>query len=358
LKIREKNPMGPIPGRARIAALAVFLLSFGVTAEVRGQQVSRSIGTQPPNAASSVAHDRNESHGAVPSSSSAARLRLNDGSSLAVDDAWEDGQGIWYRQGGITRLLERNRVASIDRGQKPAGASAAPARTTARVTNENGAPSQSDAKAVWIYLVRGARVEADDATESPTGVWYQRGSLSIFIERSRIERVERVEAHNGDLSNSAHPGKERGWSTGKTSLDNLIRQNGARYAVDPYLIFCVMEQESHFNTRAVSPKGARGLMQLMPGTGAGLGVRHPYNAAENVAGGTRYLKRLLQNFGGRVDLVLASYNAGEGAVIKYGRAVPPYRETRNYVKRISTRYGQNEVAEAQKRAGSEARREH
>jgi soluble lytic murein transglycosylase-like protein len=116
-----------------------------------------------------------------------------------------------------------------------------------------------------------------------------------------------------------------------------------------------MEQESHFNARIISPKGARGLMQLMPGTGARFGVRRPFDAGENVAGGTRYLKQLLGNFGGRVDLVLASYNAGEGAVMKYGRSVPPYRETRNYVKRISARYGQTEVAQTRERTETQAR---
>lgn len=128
------------------------------------------------------------------------------------------------------------------------------------------------------------------------------------------------------------------WSTGNSRYDALIRENGARYGVDPYLIFCVMEQESHFNAHAESPKGARGLMQLMPGTAARFGVRRPFDAGENIAGGTRYLKMLLGNFNGRVDLVLAGYNAGEGAVTKYGHKVPPYKETRNYVKKISTHY--------------------
>jgi soluble lytic murein transglycosylase-like protein len=99
-----------------------------------------------------------------------------------------------------------------------------------------------------------------------------------------------------------------------------------------------MEQESHFNPRVVSPKGARGLMQLMPGTGARFGVRRPFDPAQNISGGTRYLRQLLDRFDGRVDLVLASYNAGEGAVLKFGHRVPPYKETRNYVKKISYRY--------------------
>src|SRR4029079_3846489 len=132
--------------------------------------------------------------------------------------------------------------------------------------------------------------------------------------------------------------KERGWGTGNVKLDALIRQNGLRHGVDPYLIFLVMEQESHFNAHALSPKGARGLMQLMPGTGARYGVRRPFDAAQNISGGTRYLRALLNRFKYSIYLVFASYNAGEGAVIKFGHKVPPYQETRNYVKKISFRY--------------------
>lgn len=109
-----------------------------------------------------------------------------------------------------------------------------------------------------------------------------------------------------------------------------------------------MEQESHFNAHAVSPKGARGLMQLMPGTGARFGVRRPFDPAQNISGGTRYLRQLLDRFNNRVDLVLASYNAGEGAVSKFGNKVPPYKETRNYVKQISHRY--KKVARAEQSA--------
>jgi soluble lytic murein transglycosylase-like protein len=180
-------------------------------------------------------------------------------------------------------------------------------------------------------------VEADSAVESDVGVWYVRGSLTIFVERARIDHIERETLETLAESDSSSK-KERGWTTGNQRIDGFIKQSGARYGVDPYLIFCVMEQESRFNTRALSPKGARGLMQLMPGTSARLGVRRPSDPAQNIAGGTRYLKLLLEQFNGRIDLVLASYNAGEGAVLKFGRKVPPYRETREYVKRISYRY--------------------
>ncbi|MDX6383115.1 MAG: hypothetical protein QOK48_688 [Blastocatellia bacterium] len=128
------------------------------------------------------------------------------------------------------------------------------------------------------------------------------------------------------------------WSTGNGRIDSLVRFYGSKYGVDPYLIFCLMHQESRFSNNATSYKGAQGLMQLMPGTAARYGVTNPYDVAQSIMGGTRYLKDLLQMFNGRVDLALAGYNAGEGAVIKYGYNIPPYQETRNYVRLITARY--------------------
>jgi len=133
------------------------------------------------------------------------------------------------------------------------------------------------------------------------------------------------------------------WSTGNNRVDSLIRLYGNQYSVDPYLIYCLMSQESKFLSGATSPKGAQGLMQLMPGTAARYGVTNPYDIAQSIQGGTRYLKDLLKMFNGRVDLALAGYNAGENAVIKYGYTVPPYDETRNYVKLIIKRYGATAV---------------
>ncbi len=128
------------------------------------------------------------------------------------------------------------------------------------------------------------------------------------------------------------------WSTGNKQIDELIRHHGERYSIDPYFIYCVMNQESGFRSTAVSGKGAQGLMQLMPGTATRYGVTNPYDPAQNIMAGTRYLKDLLNRFDGKIDLVLAAYNAGEGAVMKYGNRVPPYQETKNYVRSISARY--------------------
>ncbi|HEV8204511.1 MAG TPA: lytic transglycosylase domain-containing protein [Pyrinomonadaceae bacterium] len=271
------------------------------------------------------------------------KLKLADGSYMTVDDAWESPQGVWYRQGGLSHLLAKEKVKKIER--TTATPTPSPAETTndddhfeaseviAKTPSNNGVYDQP----AWIYLKGGARVEADSASQSPAGVWYKRGSMSIFLDAARVDRIE-VE----DPATVAQAGKKAsGWSTGRPGLDSLIRQNGNKYGVDPYLIFLVMEQESHFNTHALSPKGARGLMQLMPGTAARFGVRRAHDAAQNISGGTRYLRELLNRFNNRVDLVLASYNAGEGAVAKFGNKVPPYKETRNYVKKIAYRYKRN-----------------
>jgi soluble lytic murein transglycosylase-like protein len=126
--------------------------------------------------------------------------------------------------------------------------------------------------------------------------------------------------------------------TGDAKLDELINTAATRYRLDPRLMIAVMRQESSFNPRAVSPKGARGLMQLMPATAARFGVRDLYDPAQNIEGGAQYLRFLLDTFNGDVELALAGYNAGENAVARYGNHIPPYRETMDYVQRISAHY--------------------
>jgi soluble lytic murein transglycosylase-like protein len=116
-------------------------------------------------------------------------------------------------------------------------------------------------------------------------------------------------------------------------IDALVEQNAAAWQVDPALIKAVIANESGFNANATSKAGAQGLMQLMPETAASLGVRDAYDPAQNVAGGARYLRGLLDRFGGDKRLAIAAYNAGPGAVEKYGD-VPPYAETRNYVQNV------------------------
>lgn len=117
-----------------------------------------------------------------------------------------------------------------------------------------------------------------------------------------------------------------------TGVDPIVRDAAARYGVDADLIHAVIRAESDYDPRCRSHAGAMGLMQLMPGTAAGLGVADAWDPAQNVDGGTRYLRRQLDRFGD-LRLALAAYNAGPGAVSRYG-GVPPYDETRTYVQRV------------------------
>ncbi|MEP7117195.1 MAG: transglycosylase SLT domain-containing protein [Acidobacteriota bacterium] len=122
-------------------------------------------------------------------------------------------------------------------------------------------------------------------------------------------------------------------------FDSIIDHHAAAQGVSADLVRAVIQVESAFNPRALSPKGAMGLMQLMPATASELGVDNPFDPAQNIGGGIRYLKRLLSRYDDKVELALAAYNAGPGAVDKYGQKVPPYQETRDYVKRITKNSG-------------------
>lgn len=115
--------------------------------------------------------------------------------------------------------------------------------------------------------------------------------------------------------------------------NSIIHRAARKVGLEPALVKAVVHAESAFNPRAISAKGARGLMQLMPHTARRLGVRNAFSPEHNLDGGTRYLKSLLSRFSGKIDLALAAYNAGEGAVDRY-RGVPPYSETRNYIRRV------------------------
>lgn len=130
----------------------------------------------------------------------------------------------------------------------------------------------------------------------------------------------------------------KGFTTGDATIDSYIVDSSRRYDIDPLLIYAQMHQESSFKLKALSYKGASGLMQLMPATARRLGVTNIYDPKQNIEGGIKYMRMLLNMFGQDVRLALAGYNAGEGAVMKYGNNIPPYNETREYVRRITARY--------------------
>ena len=127
-------------------------------------------------------------------------------------------------------------------------------------------------------------------------------------------------------------------TSGDPQLDRLIFEVGEKQGVDPRFIHAVIWQESRYQPKALSHAGAQGLMQLIPATAKRFGCDDPNDPVQNITAGTKYLSWLLKRFSGNVELALAGYNAGEGAVDKYD-GIPPYNETQNYVKIISKRYG-------------------
>jgi soluble lytic murein transglycosylase-like protein len=127
------------------------------------------------------------------------------------------------------------------------------------------------------------------------------------------------------------------------SYDGLIQTLSGKYGVDSSLVHSIIQAESNYNSRAVSPKGACGLMQLMPKTVKQYGVKDPFDPRENIEGGIKLLKDLIKAYDGNTELVLAAYNAGQEAIKKYG-GIPPYSETRKYIKRVKTEYKKSSVS--------------
>jgi soluble lytic murein transglycosylase-like protein len=161
--------------------------------------------------------------------------------------------------------------------------------------------------------------------------WHFFGNIKESLVSLRSKRTFAVNPFGPAVFN---PG---GRAAAPRDLAPVIEEAGRTHGVDPRLVAAVVRRESAWNARAVSNKGACGLMQLMPSTARFLGVTDVFDARENIFGGTRYLRTLLDTFGGDLDLALAAYNAGPGAVEKY-RGVPPYRETREYVAAVKASY--------------------
>ncbi len=165
------------------------------------------------------------------------------------------------------------------------------------------------------------------------------GTASMQAARSAAAEVSQYYAHESTQSANAKivAANSRGHQASQEEIDSSIVMAAARHNVDPNLVRAVVKVESNFNSNAVSRKGAMGLMQLMPQTARSLNVKNPFDPAQNVDAGVRHLKSLLESYGGDVNLTLAAYNAGSGAVAR-SAGVPHYAETQNYVRRITNLY--------------------
>ncbi|MDD5321444.1 MAG: transglycosylase SLT domain-containing protein [Methylococcales bacterium] len=192
---------------------------------------------------------------------------------------------------------------------------------------------------ILLTLVISNEVAADiyKFTDADGHVYYTNINVPRHGMYRRIIKTKIFHYPNNYRSN--YTGKVRSFSgANKRRFAELIEQAAFRYQVDAKLVHAVIQTESAYNSTVQSPKGAVGLMQLMPDTARRFGVTDRNDPDQNIDGGTRYLKHLIKLFDPNLDLAVAAYNAGENAVIKYNNSIPPYPETQNYVKQVLALY--------------------
>jgi soluble lytic murein transglycosylase-like protein len=176
-------------------------------------------------------------------------------------------------------------------------------------------PAHAQAQIYAWRDANGTLVLSDRSIDSPTDV-YQVEGAPRYVSTTPVESPSARELY-----------------------EPYVLDYSNQHSLRPELVRAVIQVESGYNPRALSPKGAMGLMQLMPETARMLGVKRPYDPEQNIRGGTRYLRLLLDKYDGNEELALAAYNAGSGAVDRYGKRIPPYRETRDYVKKVGSKAG-------------------
>ena len=181
-------------------------------------------------------------------------------------------------------------------------------------------PTPADAQIYAWRDANGTLVLSDRSIDRPTAVYEVEGAPK-YVSTTPVESTSARERY-----------------------EPYVQEHSNRQSLRPELVRAVIQVESGYNPRALSPKGAMGLMQLMPETARMLGVQRPYDPEQNIRGGTRYLRLLLDKYQGNEELALAAYNAGSGAVDRYGKKIPPYRETRDYVRKVGSAAGEAPVS--------------
>lgn len=199
-----------------------------------------------------------------------------------------------------------------------------------------GGPAHADTRYECRVLDGSVRVMAQDLSARYAWAVQRCGSFEVAPEKD-LPRPAMAGAGVQELRSPAEMAVALRALAGGTELERLVDGASRNRGLDPRFVMAVIQVESGYQAQARSPKGALGLMQIMPATGLRFGVesaQHLLTPAINIDVGTRYLRWLHDRFDGRLDLVLAAYNAGEGAVARYGNRIPPYRETREYVQKI------------------------